>query len=122
MATILQAEEAARSSAKISNLEESFPRKMTYSPPWDRSGSCLCSAGHSGRRRVWRCKMSTRSALLVALALLFLAALPVAAAEPIQRGIDAWTTVPQGTYADLRDNPIPAGFFCREFAPFNGQI
>src|SRR4029077_20095872 len=31
-------------------------------------------------------------------------------------------TVPQGTYADLRDNPIPAGFFCREFAPFNGQI
>jgi hypothetical protein len=66
--------------------------------------------------------MSTRSTLLVALAVLFLAALPAAAAEPIQRGIDAWTTVPEATYADLRNNPIPAGFFCKEFAGFSGHI
>jgi hypothetical protein len=66
--------------------------------------------------------MSTRSILLVALAVLFLAALPAAAAEPIQRGIDAWTTVAQGTYAELSDNPIPAGFFCKDFPGFAGQI
>jgi hypothetical protein len=66
--------------------------------------------------------MSTRSTLLVALAVLFLAALPVAAAEPIQRGIDAWTTVPEATFADLRNNPLPAGFFCKEFPGFTGRI
>ena len=66
--------------------------------------------------------MSTRSTLLVALAVLFLAALPVAAAEPIQRGIDAWTTVPEATWADLNDNPLPAGFFCKDFPGFSGQI
>lgn len=65
--------------------------------------------------------MSTRS-LFVALAILLLAALPALAAEPIQRGIDAWTTVPEATYADLQNNPLPAGFFCNEFAGFAGQI
>jgi hypothetical protein len=66
--------------------------------------------------------MSTRSTLLVALAVLFLAALPAAAAEPIQRGVDAWTTVPDLTFADLADNPLPAGFFCKDFPGFSGQL
>jgi hypothetical protein len=66
--------------------------------------------------------MTTRTTLLVALAVLFLAALPAAAAEPIQRGIDAWTTIPEATYADLNNNPLPAGFFCKEFPGFTGQI
>jgi hypothetical protein len=66
--------------------------------------------------------MSTRSTLFVALAVLLLAALPAAAAEPVYRGTDAWTTVPVGTYADLRANPIPAGFFCAESPAFDGQI
>ncbi|HVR99910.1 MAG TPA: hypothetical protein VMW27_25015 [Thermoanaerobaculia bacterium] len=63
-----------------------------------------------------------RSTLLVALALL-LAALPAAAANNmLGRGIDPWTTVPQGTFTDLRNNPIPAGFFCAQSQPFNGRI
>jgi hypothetical protein len=66
--------------------------------------------------------MSTRSTLLVALAVLFLAALPAAAAEPILRGIDTWTTIPERTFADLRDNPIPAGFFCKDSQAFAGLI
>lgn len=65
--------------------------------------------------------MSTR-ALFFTLAVLLLAALPAAAVEPIQRGIDAWTTVPEATWADLNDNPIPAGFFCKDFPGFSGQI
>jgi hypothetical protein len=56
--------------------------------------------------------------LLVALAILFLAALPAAAADSILRGIDTWTTIPERTFADLRNNPIPAGFFCKEFPGF----
>jgi hypothetical protein len=51
-----------------------------------------------------------------------LAALPAAAAEPIQRGIDAWTTIPEGTFANLANNPLPAGFFCNEFAGYAGPI
>jgi hypothetical protein len=66
--------------------------------------------------------MSTRSTLLVALAVLLFAALPVAAAEPIQRGVDAWRTVPEATWADLSDNPLPAGFFCKDFPGFSGQL
>ena len=66
--------------------------------------------------------MSKRSTLLVALAILALAALPAMAAEPIQRGIDAWTTLPEGTYANLLNNPLPAGFFCKDFPGFTGFI
>jgi hypothetical protein len=63
-----------------------------------------------------------RSSILVALAIL-LAALPAAAADNvIGRGIDPWTTIPEGTFTDLRDNPIPAGFFCAQSQPFNGRI
>jgi hypothetical protein len=63
-----------------------------------------------------------RSTILVALAFL-LAALPAVAADNvIGRGIDPWVTVPEGTFADLNDNPIPAGFFCAQSQPFNGRI
>ncbi|HVR99911.1 MAG TPA: hypothetical protein VMW27_25020, partial [Thermoanaerobaculia bacterium] len=63
-----------------------------------------------------------RSTILVVLAVL-LAALPAAAAnDVIGRGIDPWATVPEGTFADLSDNPIPAGFFCARSQPFNGRI
>ncbi len=63
-----------------------------------------------------------RSTILVALAIL-LAALPAAAADNvIGRGIDPWATVPEGTYADLANNPIPAGFFCAQSQSFNGRI
>jgi len=66
--------------------------------------------------------MSKRSGALVAL-ILVLGALPVVAAESvIRRGIDTWTTVPELTFASFASNPLPAGFFCAEFAGFTGQI
>src|SRR5262245_63067549 len=65
--------------------------------------------------------MSKRSTLLV-LAVLCLAAAPAFAAPPVLRGIDAWTTVPEGTYANLVNNPLPAGFLCNEFPGFTGFI
>ena len=65
-----------------------------------------------------------RSRFFGALVLLFLVALPVAAADRvIQNGIDLWTTPGDGrTVFDFSKNPIPAGFFCFNSAPFNGQI
>lgn len=67
--------------------------------------------------------MSKRSTLLVVLAILCLAATPAfAAGAPVLRGIDAWTTVPDGTYANLVNNPLPAGFLCNEFPGFSGFI
>ena len=66
--------------------------------------------------------MSKRSGALIALILL-LGALPAAAANStIRRGIDTWTTVPEFTFASFWANPLPAGFFCAEFAGFTGQI
>jgi hypothetical protein len=58
----------------------------------------------------------------ILVALVVLAALPAAAADVIYRGIDPWITVPDGTYADLRNNPIPAGFFCADSPAFDGYI
>lgn len=66
--------------------------------------------------------MSRRSTLFLALAVFLAAALPAIAAQPIQHGIDTWRTVPEATYADFRDNPLPAGFFCAESPVFSGQI
>jgi len=66
--------------------------------------------------------MSKRSVLLVVLAILCLAAAPAFAAQPVLRGTDAWTTVPEGTYANLVSNPLPAGFLCNEFPGFSGYI
>jgi len=66
--------------------------------------------------------MSKRSTLLIVLAILCLAAAPAFAAQPVLRGVDAWTTVPEGTYANLVNNPLPAGFLCNEFPGFSGFI
>lgn len=59
--------------------------------------------------------------VLAALALC-LAALPAAAAPALQRGVDIWETVPEATFSDFADNPLPAGFFCAEFPGYTGQM
>ena len=65
----------------------------------------------------------TRSTALAAVALLVLIALPAAAASPgIRAGIDPWVTVPEGTFSDFRENPLPAGFFCTASPAFTGRI
>lgn len=65
----------------------------------------------------------TRSTALTAIALLLLVAIPAAAASPaIRAGIDPWRTVPEGTYSDFRENPLPAGFFCTASPAFTGRI
>lgn len=65
-----------------------------------------------------------RTRLFAALVLLLLSSLPVSAADRvIQSGIDLWSTPADGkTFADFSRNPIPAGFFCYNSAPFNGRI
>lgn len=60
---------------------------------------------------------------LAALAILLVAVCPVAASDTIGRGVDAFTTVPNGTtYYDFTANPVPAGFFCEGSAPFTGRV
>lgn len=65
-----------------------------------------------------------RSRLFGTLALLLLIALPTFAGERvIQNGIDLWRTPGNGqTFMDFSKNPIPAGFFCFNSAPFTGRI
>jgi hypothetical protein len=50
--------------------------------------------------------------------------LPLFAAETtIQRGIDVFTTLGNGTtYIDFSENPIPAGFFCKRSAVFTERV
>ncbi len=46
-----------------------------------------------------------------------------AADRIIQNGIDAWRTRGDGsTFLDFATNPIPAGFFCANSAPFTGRL
>jgi hypothetical protein len=46
-----------------------------------------------------------------------------AADRIIQNGIDAWATPGDGsTFVDFAKNPIPAGFFCAQSAPFTGRV
>lgn len=46
-----------------------------------------------------------------------------AADRVIENGIDAWVTTTDGsTFVDFAKNPIPAGFFCSESAPFTGKV
>lgn len=46
-----------------------------------------------------------------------------AADRVIQNGIDTWATKGDGsTFADFARNPIPAGFFCANSAPFTGIV
>ena len=64
-----------------------------------------------------------RFSALAVFALLVLAALPVAAADPvIHAGIDPWVTVPEGTRVDFQHNPLPKGFFCKSSPAFTGTI
>lgn len=65
-----------------------------------------------------------RSRLFGVLALLLLIALPVSAADRVvQSGVDLWYTPGDGTtFIDFSKNPIPAGFFCFNSAPFTGRI
>ena len=51
---------------------------------------------------------------------------PLAVADDnvvIKRGIDVFTTIPNGkTFYDFSKNPIPAGFFCESSAAFTGRV
>ena len=59
---------------------------------------------------------------VIALALLMAA--PVFAADRIiTNGVDLWSTPGDGsTFSDFAKEPIPAGFFCSNSAPFTGRI
>lgn len=57
------------------------------------------------------------------LALSALLALPALAQTTVRRGIDTFTTPADGqTVIDFSSNPIPAGFFCTNSAPFTGVV
>lgn len=60
----------------------------------------------------------------VALVFLFLLGVsPLAADSMVARGIDIFTTPADGrTFYDFAQNPIPAGFFCKDSKPFLGKI
>lgn len=59
----------------------------------------------------------------VALLLAIVVAPVYAADRVIQNGIDVWVTKGDGsTYVDFSKNPIPAGFFCADSAPFTGKV
>jgi len=59
----------------------------------------------------------------VAVVCSFLLGLSPLAADPIQRGIDAFTTPADGkTFYDFAQNPIPAGFFCKGSKAFTGRV
>lgn len=48
---------------------------------------------------------------------------PLAADTMIKRGIDVFTTLADGkTFYDFAQNPIPAGFFCKDSEAFTGRI
>jgi len=66
-----------------------------------------------------------RGLLLLTLSVVLLVgAVPLFAKDPvIQRGIDTFTTHPDGrTFFDFAKNPIPADFFCPGSAPFTERV
>jgi hypothetical protein len=68
---------------------------------------------------------STRTLLRISglLALGTLLALPVLAQPTIVHGVDLFETpASAGTQVDFASNPIPAGFFCTNSAPFTGSV
>ena len=66
--------------------------------------------------------MRNRSVLAMLVCLILLGLSPLAA-DSIQRGIDVFTTMADGsTYYDFAKNPIPAGFFCRNSKAFTGRV
>jgi hypothetical protein len=68
--------------------------------------------------------VKNRGQFSAALAVVFLAAIPLQAADPvIKRGIDTFTTTANGkTHYDFAKHPIPAGFFCPSSAAFTGRV
>jgi len=54
---------------------------------------------------------------------LSLASPATAASQVVYSGIDVWSTRGDGlTFTDFKFEPIPAGFFCANSAPFEGRI
>jgi len=68
--------------------------------------------------------MRNKGSSLAALVVTLLVGIPPLAAETvIQRGIDVFTTSPDGSsYYDFAKNPIPAGFFCESSKAFTGRV
>jgi hypothetical protein len=65
-----------------------------------------------------------KAVLLVALAIVLLGSLsPLLADNVIRHGVDTFTTMANGkTVYSFAKNPIPAGFFCANSAPFTGKV
>ncbi len=67
--------------------------------------------------------MRNRSLWVVLAVALVLGSAPLTAAPVIERGSDVFTTVDNGTsFYDFADDPIPAGFFCRNSPAFTGRV
>jgi hypothetical protein len=64
-----------------------------------------------------------RSVLAVLVVSLLLGLSPLTADPVIRHGIDIFTTTTDGsTYYDFAQNPIPAGFFCKNSQAFTGRV
>lgn len=69
--------------------------------------------------------LSRRLVFAIVLSAALLAAGALAASGPrdvIERGSDLWRTLPEGSYVEFSENPIPAGFFCSGSEHFSGRI
>ncbi len=69
--------------------------------------------------------MQRNGSLLAALTLVLVLGITPAFAAPvtIPRGVDVFTTLPNGkTFYSFAQNPIPAGFFCKRSAAFTGRV
>lgn len=67
--------------------------------------------------------MWNRCVFAMLLISLLLGLSPLVADPVIQRGIDAFNTLPSGTtFYDFAQKPIPAGFFCKGSEPFTGRV
>lgn len=60
--------------------------------------------------------------ITLAVALVLGIAALAAAAQPVERGVDLFTTPAGGSFYDFSANPIPAGFFCDDSPAFDGRI
>src|SRR4051812_37935201 len=67
-------------------------------------------------------RLSSHLAILGTLAVLL--AVPAFAGDAvITNGIDLWRTPPAGgTFVDFSKEPLPAGFFCPNSAPFTDKV
>lgn len=110
-----------------SNLEEVSSERLLYSL-LVKSGFLAFEDGFHGREErdnSYRHKgglvVKKEICLAVFVALI---ALPLSAANNvIYQGIDLFRTPDDGrSFMDFSNEPIPAGFFCRESAPFTGKV